>query len=90
MVKLSDGVKFLKGIYTLTETGKIIARADPASRKRMRRKLRKFKKLLDTGKMALSDAYTAYQSWRGNYIKRFDAYHTVERMDGLYNRLFIA
>jgi hypothetical protein len=90
IVKLKDGVKFLKGIYCLTETGKIIARADPDSRKRMSRKLRKFKKLVDMGKMNFHDAYTAYQSWRGNYIKRFNAYHTVERMDGLYNRLFIA
>jgi hypothetical protein len=89
IIKLKHGVKFLKGIYSLTETGRIVRRADPESRKRERRKLKKFKGLLEAGKMSGNDIYTAYQSWRGNYLKRFDAYHTVRRMDGLYNRLFI-
>ena len=37
----------------------------------------------------IKDVYSAYQSWRGNYLKRFDAFYTVRRMDSLYNRLFI-
>jgi retron-type reverse transcriptase len=37
IVKLKDGIKFLKGVYSLNENGKIICRADPDSRKRMRR-----------------------------------------------------
>jgi len=89
ITKLKYGVKFLKGIYSISETGKIIRRADPDSRKRMRRKLKKFKKLLQAGKISCIDVYDGYQSWRGNYLKRFDAYHTVRRMDSLYNRLFI-
>jgi hypothetical protein len=87
--KKKSGIKFLKGVYYLMETGRIVRRADPNSRKRMRRKLTKFKSLLEAGKMAYNDVYTGYQSWRGNYLKRFDAFHTVRRMDGLYNRLFI-
>ncbi len=89
IVKLKDGVKFLKGIYLLTETGKIIKRSTQDSRKRQRRKIKKFKTLLDEGRMSFWDVYTAYQSWRGNYRKRFDAFHTIRRMDGLYNGLFI-
>jgi hypothetical protein len=89
ITKLKDGVRFLKGIYTLKENGKIVRRADPQSRKRMRRKLRKFKGLLDRGNMTPWDVYTAYQSWRGNYRKRFDAFHTIRRMDALYMALFI-
>ena len=89
ITKLKDGVHFLKGIYTLKENGKIVRRADPQSRKRMRRKLRKFKGLLDQGKMTPRDVYTAYQSWRGNYRRRFDAFHTIKRMDALYMELFI-
>jgi hypothetical protein len=89
IVKLKDGVRFLKGIYTLNEKGKIIRRADPKSRKRMRRKLRKFTGLLEQGKMKPKDVYDAYQSWRGNYRKRFDAFHTIRRMDSLYKELFI-
>jgi hypothetical protein len=90
IVKLKHGIKFLKGNYSLMETGKIVRRSAPESRKRMKRKLRKFKKLLEAGKMSYRDVYDGYQSWRGNYPKRFDAYHTVRRMDGLYTRLFIA
>lgn len=90
IVKLKHGIKFLKGNYSLTETGRIVRRAAPESRKRMRRKLRKFKELLEAGKMSYNDIYDGYQSWRGGYLKRFDAYHTIRRMDGLYNRLFIA
>ncbi|GHV93623.1 hypothetical protein AGMMS50268_41260 [Spirochaetia bacterium] len=89
IVKLKDGIHFLKGIYTLKENGKIIRQAESESRKRMRRKLKKFRGLLEIGHMNAFDIYTAYQSWRGNYRRRFDAYHTVKRMDALYNELFI-
>jgi hypothetical protein len=89
ITKLEDGIKFLKGVYFLTEKGGIIRRATPDSGKRMRRKLVKFKALLEAGKMSYADIKTAYQAWRGNYKKRFDAYHTVRRMDSFYNRLFV-
>jgi retron-type reverse transcriptase len=89
ITKLKDGVHFLKGVYTLNSIGKVIRRANPESRKRIRRKLKKFKNLVETGHMTQNDVYTAYQSWRGNYRRRFHAYHTIKRMDGLYNRLFI-
>jgi hypothetical protein len=55
----------------------------------MRRKLKKFKGLLESGNMTARDVYTAYQSWRGNYRKRFDAFHAIRRMDALYTALFI-
>jgi hypothetical protein len=89
IVRLKDGLVFLKGIYSLTETGRVTRRSTQDSRKRQRRKMIKFKNLLDSGGMTMRDVRTAYQSWRGNYRKRFDAFHTIRRMDGLYNRLFI-
>jgi retron-type reverse transcriptase len=88
--KLSEGFLFLKGKYILLENGKIIRKPDKSSVLRMRRKLKKFKGLLDRRRIKYPDIYIAYQSWRNNFIKRFDAYHTVGRMDQLYNRLFIA
>jgi hypothetical protein len=39
--------------------------------------------------LTLRDLRTAYQSWRGNYKKRFNAYYRVRFMDKLYNELFI-
>jgi hypothetical protein len=86
---LKDGVVFLKGKYILLESGRIIRKANKDSAKRMRRKLKKFRDLLDNDKMNYEDIRTAYQSWRGGYMKRFNGYHTVKRMDNLYDALFI-
>jgi hypothetical protein len=89
ILPLKDGIIFLKGKYILLENGKIIRKATKDCAIRMRRKLKKFKLLLDAGRMNHEDIRIAYQSWRGNYIGRFNAYHTVKRMDGLYDSLFI-
>lgn len=87
IVKLSQGFLFLKGRYILSQTGKIIKLPGKSSTTRMRRKLKKFKCLLDSGKMSLLDVYTAYQSWRGNYKRRFNAYYRVCNMDKVYNSI---
>jgi hypothetical protein len=89
IVKLSDGVVFLKGKYVLLESGKILRMPGRDSTVRMRRKLKKFKALIDARKMGFEDLRCAYQSWRGNYMRRFNAYHRVGYMDKLYNDLFI-
>jgi retron-type reverse transcriptase len=89
IVKLSHGVEFLKGKYYLQPSGKILRKASRDSTTRMKRKLKKFKNLIDNGKMNMEDLRTSYQSWRGNYKRRFNAYHRVRYMDSLYNRLFI-
>ena len=86
---LQEGILFLKGKYFLQENGRIYRKATKDSAKRMRRKLKCFKELMDAGKMNFKDLRTAYQSWRGNYMRRFHAYQTVERMDKYYDALFI-
>jgi hypothetical protein len=90
IVKLAAGVEFLKGKYILLPSGKVLRRPCKDSTKRMRRKLKKFRALIDGNRMDYHDLRTAYQSWRGNYKKRFNAYHRVRFMDKLYNELFIA
>ena len=87
--KLSHGAEFLKGKYSLLPSGKILRRPVKTSTTRMRRKLIKFKTLLVQKKIGYNDIRTSYQSWRGNYKRRFDAYHRVHYMDRLYNKLFI-
>jgi hypothetical protein len=89
IVKLSQGVEFLKGKYFLLPSGKVLRRPCKDSTVRMKRKLKKFKGLVDTGAMGYRDVRNAYQSWRGNFKRRFDAYHKVSNMDKLYNELFI-
>jgi len=89
IVKLDQGIDFLKGKYTLLPSGKILRRPFRDSTTRMRRKLRKFKGLVEEKKMSPADVRTSYQSWRGNYLKRFDAYQRIRSMDKLYNGLFV-
>jgi hypothetical protein len=89
IVKLAVGVDFLKGKYILLPTGKILRRPCKDSTKRMRRKLKKFRALIDRGEMDYRDLRTAYQSWRGNYKKCFNAHYRIGFMDRLYNELFI-
>lgn len=89
IVSLSQGVNFLKGRYLLKSTGKIVALPSRNSTVRMRRKLKKYKGLCERGKMNAADIRTSYQSWRGCFKKRFDAYYKIKRMDRLYNELFI-
>ena len=89
IVKLSNGVPFLKGRYVLTSTGKIIKYSASNGIVRMRRKLKRFKRLLDTGKMTADDIRTSYQSWKGSYKKRFDDFYRIKRLDKLFDELFI-
>jgi len=89
ITKLSQGMVFLKGKYSLLGSGKVLRRPGKESAKRMRRKLGKFKKLLINEKMSYSDIRASYQSWRGCYKRRFHAYHGVRHMDDYYNDLFI-
>jgi hypothetical protein len=90
IVKLEQGVEFLKGKYFLIPSGRILRRPCKDSTTRMRRKLKKFRILIDSGKMSFSDLRASYQSWRGNYKKRFNAYHRIRYMDKLYYDLFIS
>ncbi len=87
IVSLYEGFWFLKGKYSLLPSGKIICKADRKGCIRMRRKLKKFKVMLDRGEMKLSDIYTSYQSFRSHLLK-FDSYHLVKNMDKFYKELF--
>jgi hypothetical protein len=89
IVKLAAGVEFLKGKYILLPSGKVLRRLCKDSSKRMRRKLKKFKALVENGRMGYEDLRASYQSWRGNYRRRFNAYRRVGYMDKLYRELFI-
>jgi hypothetical protein len=89
IVTLKHGLIFLKGRYSLLESGKILKRPCRASTVRMRKRLVRFKNLLDNGKMSYWDVYSSYESWRGTYRRRFNAYYRVGKMDKLYNKLFV-
>ena len=56
----------------------------------------RLKSLLDEGKITMDIIESQYQSWKGDKGKgkpgkriTFNSYHTLQRMDQLYNELFI-
>jgi len=67
--------------------GRIVVRPGRVGIVRQRRKLKKFKKFLDSGQMALHSIRNSYMSWRG-YIAHKNARQTIRSTDGLYTRLF--
>lgn len=85
--KLCKGFRFLKIRFILTETGKIIRKLARESVTRMRRKLKKFKKLLDEGKMILEDIRTSVQSWI-SHVNKMNSYGTKCSMLALCDKLF--
>jgi hypothetical protein len=85
IVKLKSGVVFLKGRYRLLENGKVLVTPSNNSASiRMKRKLRKLAKKVDSGEVEYYDVFLMYYSWRQNFIKRFSAYHRVEYIDKVF------
>lgn len=87
IVKLSHGFTFLKIKYNLLEDGTILKRLSRATVARERRKLKKYRIMVDNGTLQLETVIRAYASWRGTYSK-FNSHKTIREMDRLYNSLF--
>lgn len=88
ITKISKGVTFLKIRYIPTDTGGLIKKIAKEGVIRMRRKLKRFRHLVDIGKMLIDDAYSAFKSWFGNAKKIAQTYRQRKEMLKLYNRLF--
>lgn len=88
ITKSTKGFTFMKVRYFVSkDTGKIIRKLDPSGTTRMRRKLKKYRKLVDEGKMSLDDVYASMQSWL-EHSKIAKSYHTRKNMLRLYDKLF--
>lgn len=87
IVKMTKGVIFMKIKYNITKSGKLIKRLTRQGTVRMRRKLKKFRKLVNEGKMTLDDVYNSMQSWLA-HANLVNAYKTKKSMLKLYNELF--
>ena len=85
--KLSDKFAYLQMRYQLTETGKVVKRVKPATITRERRKLKKYKKLLDNGEVTYKNIEQSYKSWMGKYTKVMSKRQT-KNIKRLYNELF--
>lgn len=87
IVKLSRGFTFLKTKFSYSATGRIIKKPARKGITGMRRKLKKFRRWIDEGRMTFDDVNTSYQSWRG-HLKKCNSYRTLKRMDKLFKKLF--
>lgn len=85
IIKLSHGFTFLKTRYQLTKTGRIIRKIPKDVLKREHRKLNKLAILVVVGELTVKQYKDQYRSWRGDK-KRYNAYHTLKRMDNLFRR----
>lgn len=87
IVKLKNGIPWLKTRFILTSSGKVYRKPHKKSIVRMRRKLKIFKRWQDLGKMHKIDIFTSYNSWKG-HIEKTDSVQSVRSMDRLYFKLF--
>ena len=73
--------------YNLLADGTILKRLPREVVVRERRKLKKYRKLIDEKRLSLDVVFNAYKSWRGTY-KKFNSHNTIRQMDKLFNSLF--
>jgi hypothetical protein len=87
IVKLSRGFKFLQVIYNVTETGRIIRRTNHDGIKRMRNRLRAFRRKLDAGEIELENIEMSLEAWLAHCM-RADTYRTRLSMWKRFRRMF--
>lgn len=86
IVNLTKGVTFLKVKYHLMN-GKTVKRLVRSGIVRERRKLKKFKPMVENHHMTLDDVYSNMQSWI-SHSKIAKCYQTTKNMIKLYNKLY--
>lgn len=86
-MKINQPFTFLKLKYHLTFTGHLVKRVSSKTITRERRKLKKYRKLVDAGTMDLHDAKNSFKSWYGSYEKLL-SYRTKLNINALYRQLF--
>lgn len=87
IAKASKGFKFLQILYSVSDSGQLVKRLARAGIVRMRRKLKKFYKMVRRGVMSLDDVFYSFSAWFGNSFIA-SAYHARKNMLALYKRLF--
>ena len=86
IVKMTKGFTFLKVKYRVSN-GKTIKTLVRSGIVRMRRKMKKFSRMVGKTKITKDDVYVSVQSWVA-HAKAARSYHTVMNMMKLYDELF--
>ena len=88
LIKLSHSFVYLKVKYKLCkDTGRIIRKTGREFYTRTTRKIRKFRRLVDTGEMTFQDTLQPFRSWQG-YLKRTDDWNKKNAINKLYYQTF--
>lgn len=89
IVKMTHGFTWLQIKYHIMPTGRILKTMSHNKIVRERRRLKAFRRMLDTGQMTVDEIWRAYQSWRGTIVIDHNAcFRSVKAMDKLYDSLF--
>ena len=84
----TDCFTYLKKRIRLTDSGKVIMRPINANIKARKRRIKRQKELLDSGKMTMGSIMQSYISWRG-YTTKYDIKHkTLKEIDNLFEENF--
>lgn len=84
---LGGQFRYLQTKYTLTATGRVIKRINPKSVTRERRKIKRYRSLLDKGKISYEDIEQACRCWMGNYAQLMSK-KQIKHVKTLYKALF--
>lgn len=87
IVKLSSFYRHLQNGYSLTDTGKIIRKINPKSITRERRKLKAYKRLLDSKRITYQEIENIFKGWICSNYKRM-SHQQIYNMAELYVSLF--
>lgn len=74
--KATDWNMFLKINYKVLPSGRVIRKIANSTARRERRRLTKYRKLLDNKKMPITDIINSFQSWIGMH-KKYDSGHKI-------------
>lgn len=85
--KLSGPFTYLQRKYRLSDTGKVIKQIRPKAVVRERRRLRAYKRMVDSGRIPYDDVEQAVKSWMGEY-SRIMSKKQICHIKQLYAELF--
>lgn len=87
IVPLRHGFTYLKVRYRVMPSGKLLMRPSRGSSARTRRRLRAFRRKVDSGVMTEWDAWQSFQSWR-SHLDLLNAHKTIISTERLCRELF--
>lgn len=83
-----NGITFIGYRWRITDSGHVLLIPKKQTVVRNKRKLRKYKKNLDSGRFLYKEIENSYKSMRQNY-KRSNVKNSLKQMDRYYNDIFI-